>query len=203
MKLMIAIPSTGYMHYATVQSLANMTKHLAKIATLDFDVVIHGGTQVHLAREELTNKAIDGEYSHVLWIDSDMVFDNNAVDYLIKTMNEYNCDLVSGVFRSRHGGLNSCVFDTLQPDHRIDEYPDNEFRIEGCGMAFVLTKTDMLQKIWNAYGHCFLPNAMYSEDLAMCHRAKLLGFNMMANPLAKVGHMCNGILWPNKSFEYI
>lgn len=203
MKLMIAIPSTGYMHYMFSQSLANLLKKLHHTADINCDVVFHGASMIHLGREELTNKAIDGEYDHVLWLDSDMVFDDDIVDKLYATMKEYDCDLVAGVFRSRHGGMTSCLFESLNPDIRIKEYPDKPFKIEGCGMACVLVKTSMLQRIWDANGHCFLPTAMHSEDIALCYRAKKLDMIMMANPDVKVGHMANGVLWPDKTFNYI
>ena len=203
MKVMIAIPSTGYMHYEFVDRLQKLTQHLSECNDISFGVEIHGGTLVHLAREELMRKAINGGYSHILWIDSDMIFDELSLDRLKNTMETEKCDLVSGIFRSRHGGLRSCLFKTLQPDERIEDFPREAFSIEGCGMAFTLVKIELCHRIQDAYGHCFLPTAMYGEDLAFCFRAKELGCKMMANPDVKVGHMANGILWPDKNFDFI
>ncbi|MBR2855124.1 MAG: hypothetical protein IKE81_12445, partial [Clostridia bacterium] len=52
---------------------------------------------MYYARNRLANKAINENYTHVLWLDSDMVFDEQIVDDLA----EVGKDMVCGAFVSR------------------------------------------------------------------------------------------------------
>lgn len=204
MKLMIAIPCYDSMHYAFTKRLVNLIRHLEKMENVEFDVEIEGGTLVNFAREELVRKAINGGFTHVLWLDSDMIFEKDIVDKFIKLMDEEECDLVSGLYRSRHGGSMPILFKTLDPDERWDVYPtDAPFAIEGCGFGCAMTTTEMMQKILDEYGWCFMPTLKHGEDLAFCCRAKELGLKMMADPEVIVGHMGNAIIWPNRNSEYV
>lgn len=204
MKLMIAIPCTEFMHYRFAQSLAALTKHLQTNPSIEYDICVKGATLVHLGREELARRAIAKGYTHVLWLDCDMVFDETIVDDLLETMRDMKCDLVTGICRSRHGNTSSVIFSSLQPDERVEEFPQEAFRIEGCGMACCLMTVDLLNNVLtSSSGVIYLPTEMYSEDLAFCYRAKEIGAKLAADPRVKVGHITQGIIWPDKSYTYI
>lgn len=203
MKLMIAIPCTEYMHYRFAECLAALCKHLQENPSIEYGVEIKGATLVSLGREQLVNRALGKGYTHVLWLDCDMIFDEYLVDNLLEAMREHNCELAAGIFRSRHGECRPTLFEKLCPDERITEFPDEPFEIEGCGMACVLMTTNLLQKILDSDGTTFMPTVEYSEDLAFCYRCKEHEVKMIGVPKAKVGHITQGIIWPDKSHEFI
>ena len=82
MKLLIGVPTTDFVHVEFMKSLVNLLLKLERDGT-QFDVDIESGTLVYIARDRIANKAINENYTHVLWIDSDMVFNENIFEDLL------------------------------------------------------------------------------------------------------------------------
>lgn len=200
MKLLIAIPTLDYMAAAFVERLLNLTKHL-NIQGVDYEVAIKSGTLVYLARERLTKKAIDGGFTHVLWLDSDMIFEDDAFNELYDTGKDFVC----GIFHARRPGHQSCIFKAVTPPERYswDEYPNDTFRIKGCGMACTLVKTDILKAVKDHFGNCFTPDYNLGEDLAFCKRADELGFGIWCEPTVRVGHIGHITIYPEDEGRYL
>lgn len=192
MKLLIAIPAFDYIHTEFVKCLTALVQRLDRDG-YNVDVKFITGTLVHVARDKLAYHAISNGYTHVLWLDSDMVFD----DELLYDLQFSHKDFVSGIARSRRRPYTSCLFSDLRKVQRIDDYPRDTFRIAGCGFACVLIKTEILQKVRERFGTCFLPTADYGEDLAFCKRASECGFPIWAEPAVKVGHIGQIVIYPD------
>ena len=189
MKLMVAVPTTDYIHAEFVKSLVGLTKKLAEDGT-DFDVQVFGGTLVYIARNRLARRAIDQGFTHVLWLDSDMTFSENIVDDLLFC----GKDMVCGAFVSRRPPYGPCVYtDISDPANmkKVEDFGNAPFRVDGCGFATVLTSTEMLRKVWEAFGPCFRPTEQYGEDLAFCDRAKQLGLEIWCEPTVRPGHIAH------------
>ena len=71
MKLMIAVPTYGNMPMEFCRSLTGLVKRLTAEG-VSFDVVFKPDTLVYLARDHLVMDAINGGYTHTLWLDSDI-----------------------------------------------------------------------------------------------------------------------------------
>ena len=97
MKLLIAIPSNDYMHFEFTSCLVKLVSRL-KDDGIDFDVAIQGGTLVYVGRDKLAYKAIDEGYTHVLWLDADMIFTDNIVDHLLFAGKSF----VSAIYHELH-----------------------------------------------------------------------------------------------------
>ena len=82
MKLLIGIPTLDYVHVDFMRCLMNLVMHLKEQGT-QFDVMIESGTLVYLARERIAHRAINEHYTHVLWFDSDMIFNPDILDDLM------------------------------------------------------------------------------------------------------------------------
>ena len=192
MKLLIAVPSLDMIHVEFVKSLIALVQRLDHDG-YKVDVKMLTGTLVYVARDRLAAHAIANNYTHVLWLDADMVFD----DELLYDLQFGNKDFVSGIARSRRPPYCSCLFSDLRVIRRIDEIPRDTFRIAGCGFACVLINTEILAAVKNQFGTCFLPTAALGEDLAFCQRAAGLGYEIYAEPAAKVGHIGNITIYPD------
>ena len=192
MKLLIAVPALDFMNTEFVRCLTALIQRLDKDG-VNVDVKILSGTLVYVARDRLAAHAIDNGYTHVLWLDSDMVFD----DELLYDLQFAHKDFVSGIARSRRRPYCSCLFADLDTLERIDDYPRDTFRIAGCGFACVLIKTDILRAVKEAYKTCFLPMSDFGEDLAFCKRASELGFSIWAEPAVKIGHIGHITIYPD------
>lgn len=193
MKLLIAIPSLDYMHVDFVRSLLGLINKL-KADKIHADIQVESGTLVYVARDRLACKAINEGYTHVLWIDADMVFQPTILDDLMFSGKGFVC----GVFHARRAGYHSCIFTDLDINNlqRVEEYPSETFEIAGCGFGCVLTSVDILRAVQQHYGTTFMPMKLYGEDLACCRRVAELGYKMYCEPSARVGHIGHVTIWP-------
>ena len=71
MKLLIGIPTHDFIHVEFVKCLMALLDQLNRDG-IDYTLDIDSGTLVYIARERISNKAINDGYSHVIWLDSDM-----------------------------------------------------------------------------------------------------------------------------------
>ena len=192
MKLLIAIPAFDNIPTKFVECLTALVQRLDRDG-VNVDVKFLTGTLVYAARDKLAIHAIMNSYTHVLWLDSDMVFD----DELLYDLQFSHKDFVSGIARSRRPPYVSCLFSDLPTIQRIDDYPRDTFRVAGCGFACVLIKTEILSAVRERYHTCFLPSADLGEDLAFCKRASELGYPIWAEPAVKIGHIGQIVIYPD------
>ena len=193
MKLMIAVPCTDYMHADFVNSLVNLTGRLQRDG-INYSVQIVAGTLVYMARNNLACRSVNDGYTHVLWLDSDMVFG----DGIVEDLSMCGKDIVCGSFQSRRPPYSSCIFTSLKPLERVKEYGLEAFRVAACGMACVLVNTEVLKNVLNHYGNCFTPMGEYGEDLAFCVRAASMGAEIWCEPTVRVGHIAHVPIWPGE-----
>ena len=192
-RLLIAVPSTGLMAADFVKSLVKLTEHLQREG-IAHHVEIMAGTLVYLARNSLACKAINENFTHLLFLDSDMVFHENIVEDLLFCGKDFVC----GAFQSRRPPYSSCVFTSLKPVERVKEYGMEPFQVAGCGMACTIISTEVLKQVQCKYGACFQPTPDFGEDLAFCWRAKQVGAEIWCEPTARVGHIAQVPIWPGE-----
>lgn len=193
MRLLIGVPTTDFVRVEFLESLATLVLRLQR-EKVDFTLHIEPGTLVYCARDKIACKAINEGYTHVLWLDSDMVF----TDDFLETLAFSGKPIVCGIFHSRRKGYHSALFRNLDINHleRFEEYPPDTFEVAGCGFAGVLTEVSVLRDVQTKNGTCFLPIKAYGEDLAFCLRAKALGYRIYAEPTAVMGHVGHITIYP-------
>lgn len=195
MRLLIAVPCTEYMHADFTVSLLKLTQHLQREG-IAYHCEIQTGTLVYLARNSLCCKAINEDFTHILFLDSDMVFHETVVEDLLFCEKDFVC----GAFQSRRPPYRSCVFRTLRPPERVlnEEYGIEPFQVVGCGMACTIISTEILKAVQNKFGTCFTPTEEFGEDLAFCWRAKETGAEIWCEPTVRVGHIAHVAIWPGE-----
>ena len=189
LKLMVAVPTTDYVSAEFMKCLTALVKKLAKDGT-DFDVQIISGTLVYIARNRIARRAIDEEFTHVLWLDSDMTFQPGIAEDLMFC----GKDMVCGAFVSRRPPYGPCVYtDISDPGSmkKVENFGKEPFRVDGCGFATVLTSVDLLDAVQSNFGTCFNPTDRYGEDLAFCARVKQLGREIWCEPTVRPGHIAH------------
>lgn len=193
MKLLIAIPTRDQMPFQFVESLTKLVRRL-EADNVDFDVEFKGGTLVYVGRDALAKRAISDGYSHILWLDADMVFTEDLFDDLMDS----HKDIITGIAHSRRAPYPSCVFTEVYPNAKVfdGEYPSDVFEIAGCGMACCLMNVDVLRAIWERHETCFFPSSKLGEDLAFCQRATEGGWKIYADPHVQVGHVGQMVIYP-------
>lgn len=196
-RLLIAVPCTDYMHADFVTSLMKLTGHLQREG-INHTVEIVPGTLVYIARDRLACKAVNENFTHILFIDSDMVFD----EYIVETMRFSDKDFVCGTFQSRRTPYGSCIYSSLKPLEKVKNYGLQPFKVKGCGMACTMISTEILKDVQARFGTCFNPEIFdgikYGEDLAFCWRANNIGAEIWCDPAVRVGHIAHVTIWPGE-----
>ena len=187
-RLLIAIPTTDYIPADFVKSLAKLQQELGRRG-IAYDVEVQSGTLVYIARNRLANKAINERYTHVLWIDSDMVFNEKVYEDLM----EVGKEMVCGAFVSRRPPYGPCIYSSIEENaiEKVKNFGIRPFRVDGCGFALVLTEVELLQAVTQKFGTCFQPTPYYGEDLAFCWRVKQLGREIWCEPTVRPGHIAH------------
>ena len=203
MKLLVGIPSYDYMHAEFVKCLKDLVIKLTA-DKVPFDVQINNGTLVYIARDKIMHKAINEGYTHVLWLDADMIFRPTIFEDLM----DHDVDFVTGIAHCRRPPYNSCVFKNISDLNHLqrfdyEEYPNQLFEIAGCGFACVLIKTEVLKAVNDFYKTCFLPEQSWGEDLTFCRRARKMGYRIYADPMVQLGHIGHDIIWPETHARYM
>lgn len=200
MKLLIAIPTYDYMHFQFVECLTKLIHKLDEDG-IDYEVCFQGGTLVYVGRDKLTQVAMKKNFSHVLWLDSDMIFNEDILDNLMISGKPF----VTGIAHGRRAPHMSCLFKSVWPSPERWEghdYPNQTFKVGGCGFACVLIETEILAKVWVTNGIAFFPMKELGEDLAFCKRAVELGYEIWAEPTVWLGHIGHLTVYPEYEDVY-
>lgn len=195
-KLLIAIPTVDYNHHLFTESLIKLIQRLSRDG-YNFDVRFENGTIIYMERDNLVRYAAHEGFTHMLWLDSDMVFSDDIVEKFIRDDKSF----VSCVYVNRHKNHYPVLFDDLKKSHRIDAIPDELFQIEGCGFGGVWMESKLAIDIMNQQGTCFTPTAKYGEDLAFCERLLRYGKELWADPDILMGHVGYETYWPDSRSE--
>lgn len=197
MKLLIAVPAMDFMHTEFVKSLLSLANKL-KDDGIEFETRIESGTLVYLARDKLARYAIQKHFTHVLWLDSDMVF----TDEIVEDLQFSGKPFVTGIAHGRRKPFLSCLFKEYQPEVKrweFKEYPSNTFEVAACGMAAALIEVKILADVMDRYRTCFTPTQFLGEDVAFCDRARTCGYKVYAEPGVRVGHIGHITIYPEDS----
>ena len=198
MKLLVAVPALDYVATEFMVRLLELTEHLRE-ERIDFEVDVKTGTLVYIARDRIVAKAINDGFTHVLWVDSDMIFEPEMFDDLW----DVKKDIVTGRFISRRPPYPSCQFVSIDNIERVKDYPFTPFKIGGTGLAFTLTTCDVLRAVQVQNGTCFTPLNGVGEDLAFCKRALELGYEIWCEPTVNVGHLAHIPVYPGDDENYM
>lgn len=201
MKLLIAIPCMDTVPVDFMKSLLRLTQKLTADG-VDYEVAIESGTLVYMARDRLAGKAVNQKFSHVLWLDSDMVFEPEIVEDL----QFCGKDFVTGIAHGRRKPFTSCLFKNIDLNHlelwQLKDYPAEAFEVAGCGMACCLISTEVIKQVMINYGTAFNPIMQYGEDISFCKRAHDLGFKIYAEPTVRLGHIAHIAIYPDDTPRY-
>lgn len=192
MKTLIAVPCMDMVDAYFAKSLANLV-HVGDIA-IEFAV----GTLVNFARDKLAGHAMHSGADYILWLDSDIVFND---DLLIRLMADIrgadDRDLVTGIYHYRRPPYKPVIWEKFKREdingvkekEQYLNYPkDRIFQIEACGFGGCLMKTEMVYAITEKYGALFGPLPGCGEDMSFCVRATAMGYQLWADPAIQLGH---------------
>lgn len=189
MKVMIAVPCMDQVPAPFCNSLAALQK------VGECELVMKSGALVYTSRNDLATRAMQNEADYVMWFDSDMVFKPDTMVKMLKTMQEKNIDILTGLYFRRVPPYSPVLFDQLDIEGDIcrwsefKDIPDKIFEVGGCGFGCVLMKTDVFFDVMGKFGQMFAPIANNGEDIAFCWRARQCGYKVYCDPSIICGHV--------------
>ena len=190
MKVFIAVPSMDTLPALFCQSLALLQR--AGDTMVGFEV----GSLVYNARNNLARQAIKHEADWVLWLDSDMVFNPDFLQRMMKVCTENDIDFLTALCFRRKPPYTPCLFDRLDKVEKGASYtallsvPEGRFQVGGCGFAGVLMSTDVLISVSAKFnGRMFDPMEGFGEDVAFCWRARQCGYDIWCDSDIEMGHV--------------
>lgn len=194
MKLMVAIPTLDYVHFNFTRCLVGLTQRLERLG-IEYEICFLGGTLVYLGRDNLATEAVNKGFSHVLWLDADMVFDPDVFERLLK----HEKPFVTGLYASRHAPYLATVFKSLAPECKtFDTVPkEGLFEIEACGFGIVLMETKVILDVYRKCELMFQPFDAHGEDIMFCKRAREAGYTLYCDPTVRAGHIGHVTVYPN------
>lgn len=197
MKILIAVPTFENIYPDTFKAIWELEKPDG--AQVDFDFV--RGYDCARARNNIANKAIEGNYDYVLMVDNDTVLPKDAIIKLL----EDDEDVVLGYYAHRvknteyDGRTNACKpgeinYTKQYSGSEMKDMRDNgqyKIQIHGGGLGCALIKVSLFSKLeypffnWVNYNNDYV----LSEDLFFAENCKMSDVHIYCDTRVECGHI--------------
>lgn len=189
MRLYICIPShdtvcTDFMMSLTAMLTYMFTHQLGKETDLSFKILNQRGALIHMTREEMAVQAIAGGATHILFLDSDMMFPEDALHRLFSR----NEPIVAAnyVQRCLPTKPNSVTLLDGPMFTKKDSTGLEEAKSVGFGLALIDVDvfTSMDRPWFDTYWYQQEGTGRLSligEDVFFCHKARHSGYKVMVD----------------------
>lgn len=178
-----------------------------------YDIVrgrVQSGTNVQVARNEMTRWFLQSDREWMWFLDADMVFDGDIPGKLIA----HDKPIVSALYLGQGvGGDPFVVGHRYSTDGSLLSYLkrddlDGLTEVAGVGMGCCMIRRDVLEAMGeNGHPHQWpfamggLQNSYLGEDVGFCVRAGSMGYKSYIDGDAFVGHVKSFILAPDAEGE--
>lgn len=182
MLTLIGVPTASTVEPETLKAIYGQED-----AGTDTSLDILYGFRIDVQRQLLCEEAIRIGADYLLMVDSDVVLPETALRDLL----DPPVEIVSGLVRIkawRRRGEYAAVFKG-QP-LQYESIPEGRSRIDRCGGACLMIKTDILMDIpkpWFEYHE--VPGNAISEDIWFCMQAQKAGIPIWADKRVACGHI--------------
>ena len=159
----------------------------------------HDRSPAH-GRNVLIQHALDNNFTHILFMDDDVVPKPDALIQLL----EHDLDIVSGLYLSKAYPHEPIVFDVADEEGAcLPMYLDSDNQrlrqVVAAGLGFCLIKTHVFRvmaKPWIRLGE--LDPQEWCDDLGFFKRVREAGFKIYCDTECLIGHIGSMIIRPNK-----
>lgn len=182
-KLSVCVPCRDMVHTGFAFDLCKMMEYNK---TIELASILHFslGTLIVNQREALVQMARDAGSTHILWLDSDMMFPPDTAQRLLK----HSVPIVCGNYSTRTYPHKTVAYSKI---HDWTSYLINDgtmsgslIPVEAVGMGCMLTDLGVFEKmdtpyfntIWNQNSGDHL-----GEDFSFCQKAKWLGYEILVD----------------------
>lgn len=191
----IGTPHTGYFPWNTTMSFVSM-KYPENTIVKYHSI---GSSLIYDARESIVKYAEKENADWILFVDSDMVFQHDALVKMESTvLNNEKPEIISGMCFKRTHPFQPCFYtkarinpETKKPhlESPIDFPNEGLIQCEGVGMAFCFIRMSAIKKMKEKIKDpLFFPFPGVGEDLSFCIRARMAGVNIFTDLSLNIGH---------------
>lgn len=170
--LCIAMVSNGKMEVRTCFCLIQAVSQL----TIPITAVSIEGCYVHRNRNEALAQAMKLGVTHILFVDSDMAFEKDAIQKLL----DADKDIVGANYNKRQLPLTPIVKDGLS---------DNLFQTDFVPGGLMLIKLSILEELGGSWFGFDSTKDLNDDDKFFCYKALEAGYEVWCDPTIKVGHI--------------
>lgn len=194
----------GYIHdeYVNARWMASITRLLKQRSIDDLHYCESGGGNLDKGRNLVVQKFLKGKSDKLLFIDTDMFFQVENFDQIMKTGETH--PIVSGLYFANERPPRPAMY-RWNEEGRADsvmEWEDHEvIEVDGCGAGFLLVDRSVYEEMnhqelyQGRAGSWFNQNALsplgwlLNEDSSFCVRAQEHGYKVMVDTDAFIGHI--------------
>lgn len=181
MKILIGVPCSDTIKSRTAFSLLNLDKG-------DFETrfVFQMGCDIAHNRNKLAMMAIEEDFTHVLFVDSDMVFNP---DMLIKLL-KHDKDIIAVPYNKRRLPRESVV-SPLETKDFGKNIPQGLFEVAAAGTGLMLIKTEVFHALNYPFFDFSYRDVMtrIGEDVHFCEMARKEGFSIWVDTAIQGAHI--------------
>lgn len=144
-------------------------------------------------RNVICQEAIDKKVTHILFIDSDMLFEKESLELLLET----GKDIIGGLAVRKMDPYLPCIQCETGDDSENPEYgtivnwvDGTIIRVSGVGSSFMLIKISILKSMSKPWFTMPIRNKeLMGSDYAFCESARKAGFSVWCHTGVKLGHL--------------
>jgi hypothetical protein len=181
----LGVASYGSMKTITGFCLIGAVSALRE-SSYDVHLTCRQGPYTHWNREMLVVDALDAGVSHLMMVDTDMVF---PADGIVKLLG-LEKDVVGGFYMMK----TTPPVNTIKMDDGNGGYmgekewvpPAEPFRCAAVATGFMLIDLDAIKDVPRPLFPCVQP---VGEDVAFCKQAVAAGLEIWCDPTIKLGHL--------------
>ena len=209
--IFIAMPCYDSVKINTMLSIFQLVQQLGK-SGVEVGINTMKSPLIHQARNYLTSVFLTTDYTHLLFIDSDVEFQPEAVLHMLIAKK----DIVCTPYRAKNPDLNNHTYTVQFPDPKVVPIlPGGLVEIEAGPTGIMLIDRKVFEKIiknrpdlkiknrvnqgskdtdkshsfyYNFFDFAFEDGYTYGEDLSFCKLARANGIKLYANTNSPTAH---------------
>jgi hypothetical protein len=181
-RLAVGLPNTGTIKSQTVFALDRMLKSFPH----PYQLILQNSCAIHHNRTEIVRIAQKLECTHLLFVDSDMFFEKDALNQLLAR----DVDIVGVNYNQRKLPLTSTVLmDEKVRKNLKKTNPDGFVECIGVGTGFMLIKLEVFGKLEEPWFFWKPTGEFESEDYWFCRIARESGLKVHVDLGIPVKHI--------------
>lgn len=159
------------------------------------------------ARNAICEAAIKKGFTHVLFIDDDMIFPPNLLIRLLTQSIEHpEFDAVAALAFARYAPHHPMVYRRREPGSPIfstvKEFGKGLVEVDGMATAGFMLRVESLKKIdYPWFEYLYINGQRYTEDLSFCLKMKDVGARFACDTDLEMGHLAEREVIRRNDFE--